>query len=451
MSKKDDRIEELENYKTASTLLIRSIGEALNVHIPRITVEILPMLINRMSAAINGIRGPGGSDPGGSDPDDRAAWSEASSRFADMDEMIDRANAKLDPDAVARAGRAIGGDVNNWTAFGAGNNGPQDAAARNDAWHGITQEHYEAARARHVDATQAVPIIVPTRQDFTDSFPNPPLASNAPFVHAALTVPRESDTDQAETTLRQVFGEIQEPLEAIADELGINIHESSLPTALNEIRDEINRIKNPSGDVAADAAGALSKGDSLSEAIAHNRAAQRNLELELDKARGIIQRVAGAMQIGQWDADGTELVERAQRWDGFKHALRKSLDVWRARASSFASNDGDPTGAIVLELSGFLALLTSHKDLAAWLKNKPKVAASEITLSLASERVTGQLFSTENLGDIVICLQQTDVDRAGSLWTRDKMTAIECSRVARDEFINLMNLVILPILARQGA
>jgi hypothetical protein len=384
MSKKDDKITALENHKTASTVLLRTIGQALGITLggDAITIGNIPGVSMTFIRHIEALWANGARTNG--DPRTRdattiglAGGNLQPNNFADMDEETDRANAKLNPAAVERAGSAL----------------------------------QSSTLARQSDETQLI----------------------------------VKDESEAQLTVDRCFDVIAD----IHRELGIVIGpDQSIADAAKNIHTELLRIKNPSGDVAADAAGTLSKGDTLGEAISHNRAAQRNLELELGKARAIIQRVAGAMQISQWDADGTELVERAQRWDGFKHALRKSLDVWRARAEVSRQSDfPDGSAAIVLELSGFLALLTSHKELAAWLKNKPKVA-SGVVLSLASEGPTqGRQFTSKDLASLALIVGNGVGMTDGSVW----LTSISDSSVANAEFVNLMNLVILPILARQGA
>lgn len=412
MSKKDDLIDNLKHQNDCMRAALRHVGGSLGMTPPEdISGGPAMNFAMEMTAVIRGIREPGRvehhANPRNSSTTTigLAGGNLLPNSFDDMDEEIDRANATLDMRSVARAGAAI--------------------------------HHPVAGRV------SAAPLSI--RKDY-------------PAVEDAVRTGDENDEALTKEVASDSATSAWTAIADIARELGIGDIErefwsnpdGALGAALREIRAEILRIKNPSGDVAADAAGALSKGDTLGEAISHNRAAQQSLELELGKAREIIQRLAGAMQISQWDVDGTELVERAQRWDGFKHALRKSLDVWRARASSPDLGAGtNPTGAIVLELSGFLALLTSHSSLAAWLKNKPKVA-SDALLSVASDPPL-TTFSKESLSDIVTCLHATEVDRAGSSWTVAKMTSVMDSSVASAEFVNLMNLVILPILARQGA
>jgi len=227
-------------------------------------------------------------------------------------------------------------------------------------------------------------------------------------------------------------------LEQIGHELGVNL--SGLPTSdgLEVILQELQRVKG-SGDI--EGSGPASKGDTLAEAIAHNAKTGRHLNEELTRNRSIVNRVAAAMQIPQWDADGTELLERIQRWESFKYQLQ-------ARVKELENTGKDDAAA---ELSTQLAVVMGGKAFSAWLKGKPPKTVNATVAALAIDMPTG--FREFLPGDIIrIHKLLTDALERDSLtdWLRDDFHALASSVTASTEFCRLMNLVVLPLLVKQG-
>jgi len=113
-------------------------------------------------------------------------------------------------------------------------------------------------------------------------------------------------------------------IDAVAQELGIE-HEGQAPfDVLYACYNEIRRIKNPDGTIDADTGDeALSKGDSLAEAVAHGQRTENTLREQLEASRTLVNRIAGALQISTWSPDGAELLERVQAWSTARTILRR--------------------------------------------------------------------------------------------------------------------------------
>jgi hypothetical protein len=242
-------------------------------------------------------------------------------------------------------------------------------------------------------------------------------------------------------------------LESIAKELGVVAFGPE--ETLEAIYREIMRIKNPGADVAGDSDNpTVSKGDSLAQAIEHNLAQAQVLQAELVRNRGIVGRVAAAMQISQWDADGTEIIEKIQRWESFKHVLSKRIRDLRASATTSHSIHI----AVADELEAHLARLMAPKEFAKWLETKPKGTVSPAVAELASSPAAAfEPFTEKHLADLAAGLREP-VHLDGHGGGRDSLRYLDetfwdlaHSGAAGGELVRLMNLVVLPLLARQRA
>lgn len=280
-----------------------------------------------------------------------------------------------------------------------------------------------------------------------------------------LTQPREAggalvrrDVSDAYSSLPADFApaELAPTILAIANELGLNVNGSRDDEALTAIHEEILRIKNAGGDIEA-AAGAkfLSKGDSLGDAVRHGHAQAEELRDAATQSRTIVNRLAAVMQIGQWDKDGTELLERAQKWEMWKYELQKRIRELRAvrPSTTMSLDESDVAQRISEELQRQLDRLLSPKELIAWLKALEK-AGAPVKVD-AGPPVPPYPFEVRpgDAGLIMFALDVGDVkvesERIDPLWKM--FSDISNSRTSADEFARTMNLVILPILARQRA
>jgi hypothetical protein len=244
-------------------------------------------------------------------------------------------------------------------------------------------------------------------------------------------------------------------LDAIAHELGIHVDDLNLGAALEAIHKELLRIKNPGADTSPETGNALlSKGDSLAQAIQHNVAQAQHLSDELTRARALLGRVAGALQVGQWDADGTEILEKVQRWESLKHALRRRIRELRTLHETWRTESDDVLD-IADELQALLARLMAPKDLAKWLDGKPSGVASPTVAALATIHAPTPLrpFTLTDLARLSNCARSANggANTDELQWLPRTMAAIAASIVVSGEFVNLMNLVILPALTRLRA
>lgn len=237
----------------------------------------------------------------------------------------------------------------------------------------------------------------------------------------------------------QNHGPSNDLLEQIGHELGVNLSGLTTSDGLEVILQELQRIKG-SGDV--EGSGPASKGDTLAEAMAHNARTSRHTDSELARNRAIVNRVAAALQIAQWDADGTEIIEIIQRFQSFKYILQ-------ARVKELEKQGKDEAAG---ELSTQLAVIMGSSAYAQWLKNKPAKTVNAVVAALAVE--TKLDFREFLAGDIIRLhkvLEESPNRDALTDWLRDDFKALAGSVTASTEFCRLMNLVVLPLLAKQGA
>lgn len=243
-------------------------------------------------------------------------------------------------------------------------------------------------------------------------------------------------------------------LEATADELGLmeRVRVLGNVAAADVIREEITRLKNP--PAATSEAVVVTTTDSLAQAIEHNRAQRQDLEDALIASRAVINRIAGAMQIDRWDADGTELVSRAQRWNSFKVTLTSIANQWRGRPA----DETVPAATVAQQFQALLTTLVSTREFARWLENKPKTLVVSQALHEAVTNPPEPVFGPFGPGDIMRLQHAISVSldvlhqppTALEEYLDKVFTALAASTVASKEFCDLMNLIILPILARQA-
>lgn len=229
----------------------------------------------------------------------------------------------------------------------------------------------------------------------------------------------------------------EEIINSIGIEVGVQAHLLTPRAALREILAGIRALKG-SGDIAESDNPQVSKGDSLQQAIQHNAAMRQHLDIEVTRSRAIVARIASAMQITQWDPDGTELIEKVQRWESFKHVLSRRIKELRSEAR----------GVVADELESILARLMAPREFAKWLEGKPRGTVSPAVMELATEPAPANVLEVADLIDMVKCLES---GQGVSLVTRRLFADLRASVVATQEFLRLMNLVVIPIVARQRA
>lgn len=252
-------------------------------------------------------------------------------------------------------------------------------------------------------------------------------------------------------------GEAVEPtILKIADELGISVDHTNTSEALDAIATEIVRVKSMGADVEAESANKfLAKGDSLGQAVASGHAQNAELRDGVTQARTIVARLAAVMQIDKWDQDGTELLERAQRWEGWKHELKRRIRALRGGLILGEPLIKEATAiAIADELQTHLERLMSRKEMVDFVKALPGTPAAQVVVHApypltfrATDPATIRRAITEAVDGGIL---------RGEVRTRDVelqgvFNDIGDSVVASEEFARAMNVVILPILARQKA
>lgn len=261
---------------------------------------------------------------------------------------------------------------------------------------------------------------------------------------------------------------IDQTVTSIAHELGLNVAQMPLGEALGAIHEEIVRVKNQGADVEAESGSKfLSANKSLGQAIAHDHAQAADLRDAATAARTIVARLAAVMQIGQWDKDGTELLEWAQKWVGWRYDVMKRIRELRSATShgfSDPSIDERVTNAkIADELQRHLDRLLSPKELATWLKSLEKSGAVSAVKVDAGPPVPPYPFEFTVIDPPVIeeVLKVGAAHDASCSHSERRSKRVDAiievfrlisnSRTATEEFARTMNLVIFPILARQRA
>lgn len=264
----------------------------------------------------------------------------------------------------------------------------------------------------------------------------------APVDAALATIPNANlensyDTDRLDDTigLTRMIGDL-------AREFDIS-HAASTAEVLSGIRDRIRDLKNPGADVAHDVAPGTSI--TFAAVLRHDARQIQHLTEEVTRARMLIARIAAAMQIDKWDEDGTELLERAQRWDSFRHRLMRSANEWRSQPAATMVD----AATVAAHLEFLLCEVIASKEHGRWLQNKPKTVLTPTIMSLLDHQPgigTWRRWEPMDVTDVAAI-----VDRGTSgLTVAATFNAIAASAIATGEFVHLMNLVILPILAAQA-
>lgn len=253
----------------------------------------------------------------------------------------------------------------------------------------------------------------------------------------------------------------------IAQSLGIDPASTSAGITDEMILAAVERLRNPQLGSFADLhpterpSMAMTKSDSLAEAIVHNQKERSDLSTGLAQARNIVNRLAGALNVPLWNADGDEIVEKAQRFGVFAYWLRKRLHAADAQVDAFTTSPlpvvprADVEKAVADELRTILSALISDKELARILQNKP-VKVSKTILDLAETPApsgTTYLDHAFDPDDVMWIHQElkkvstTRHPRVDQLFLVFERMAK--SAAATEEFVSLMNAIVLPVLRKQ--
>jgi hypothetical protein len=189
--------------------------------------------------------------------------------------------------------------------------------------------------------------------------------------------------------------------------------------------------------------------DALASAINHDLRLRDKLRSDLQATRMALQRVAAAHGVQKWDADGTEIIEKAQRWRAFGSAILRRIGALEA---------SDPTSKLSTvvkfvrldELSAVYAQFNGSADLAAWLATLPSDASNLAMFDAAAaqlpagspdvDQADGELITPDDVtGD-------ADHKRINALITR-----VAGSTVATASLLKMINFVLIPHLRRVGA
>jgi len=241
----------------------------------------------------------------------------------------------------------------------------------------------------------------------------------------------------------------QDVITSIGQEVGMaDAHLLTPSAALREILGRIRALKG-TGDIGESDNPQVSKGDSLQQAMQHNSSMRQHLDSAVTRARAIIARIAAAMQIATWDDDGTELIEKIQRWETYKHVMSRRIKNLRKPGADDAENKVNQ--AMSDELETHLAQVMAPKEFAKWLENKPRgtVNTKAVMDLVAAPATPPGEFLMSDLTDLTALLKNTDGTVSSK--ARELLVEVNTSTVAAGEFVRLMNLVILPIVARQRA
>jgi hypothetical protein len=260
------------------------------------------------------------------------------------------------------------------------------------------------------------------------------------------------------------FRLVTDPVESptrvkIARALGIDLDTAGTITD-EMILVAVERLRNPHLD-DGDRAGVkdalvVGKNDSLAEAIQHNRAERAGLLDDVTRARSATSRVAAALGVSQWNKDGDELVEKAQRFGVFHYWLRKRLRD-HEQAADLPLEINSMRGALLAaEVRTILAALVGDKELARILQNKP-VKASKTVLDLAENPApTGNLYLDRlfDMSDVQLMRDGFRKLATGLPGARISQLALVFERMhesaaATEELVSWMNAVVLPILRKQ--
>jgi hypothetical protein len=278
------------------------------------------------------------------------------------------------------------------------------------------------------------------------------LATQAPQLESGFRL----TSDPVDPTIR----------DRIAKALGIQLAAGEILTD-HVILAAVERIHKPSTNVENPEEGMVYKrGETLAEAVAHGRAERTELADRVQQLTNVIGRVAGALGLGQWNKDGDEIVEKANRWNTFALWLKKRYQEAVGRAELAHRLDEQALAhdsavaereAVVAELRTVLAGLVAEKDLAKYIQKRPQtiggLAFTEAMEPYKGPQLTGERwldlpFTSADIKMLADFLRPNA--EHDSRWL-ELMARVSQSSVLADDLCDFMNLVLLPALRRQRA
>lgn len=205
--------------------------------------------------------------------------------------------------------------------------------------------------------------------------------------------------------------------------------------------------------------------DALAAAINHDLKLRETLTEDLRKARMVVNRLAAIHGVTKWNADGDEIVEKAQRWAGFAGAIKRRLKgllaVGTPSYSSAALRE-----ARVSELSGVYTMLTGPADLSAWVASMPTEVSNRAMVEAVdlppgtpgTDPDEDKNLTASHVRSLMMCIESRSpgafLDTTGRTITEavvalSAFRAVLDSQVSMDALLNLFNLVILPRARRK--
>lgn len=200
--------------------------------------------------------------------------------------------------------------------------------------------------------------------------------------------------------------------------------------------------------------------DAMAKAIEHDRKIREEMRSALAAARLVINRLASIMGVQKWDADGSELIEKAQRWVGFAGDLKRRIKALEtATIGSYGANC--LRYARIEEVTAMYARFMGTGDLAQWLATIPSDVSTVAMMDAAeplppglpeNDPEDGKALTMDDVRDLVGAAVAAVADGVVRPIKADTIFArMETSAVAMQTLAQVINLVILPHLRKIGA
>lgn len=200
--------------------------------------------------------------------------------------------------------------------------------------------------------------------------------------------------------------------------------------------------------------------ESLEDIVRRNNWERQTLHDNQRVSNALISRVASALQVTKWDADGTEILEKAQRFSVFVHFLSKRLKALvtlngNGGAGSDPDNDlvdrtrGQQRQAVIDELRTIISALVAPPAVSKFLheKSPPRVTQGIFDTALEPEAQVGDLTRSD-----VLALRDAwavyAAERGGTPNRVDWLLSLVKSEVAVKEFVEIVNILLVPTLNR---
>ncbi len=209
--------------------------------------------------------------------------------------------------------------------------------------------------------------------------------------------------------------------------------------------------------------------DTLAEAIESNRDERRSLSRDLRQARQIVNQTAAALQVGEWDKDGSEIIERAQRLGIFLHTLQQRMKIVENPAIPTHHDQGDAAERAARrkgasdELRGLLVQFMAPEAIAKIMATRPAFAATPAMFEMATAPTPpGQpiafldSFSINQLEWMIeiVCAAPAlpgFVSTSERTQCQNMLKALHRSTSAKSDVVAMFRGAVLPILRQQVA